>query len=51
VKWFPGRSLFEINEEVFGPVAGKICSLAYVFFFPEPGRANTMDAEISCWIS
>ena len=32
-KKYPGKGLFEINEAVFGPVAGRLLSLAYLVFF------------------
>ncbi|MCL1965243.1 MAG: spore germination protein [Firmicutes bacterium] len=33
VKRYPGKSLFEINEAVFGAVAGRILSCVYTYFF------------------
>jgi spore germination protein KB len=30
---FPGCTLIEINDEVLGPVAGKLASALYIFFF------------------
>lgn len=43
LKWFPGKSLFEINEEVFGKAAGKILSLVYLFFFLSLSALNLRD--------
>ena len=30
---YPGKSLFQINEAVFGPVAGRALSCVYLYFF------------------
>ncbi len=30
---FPGKTLIQINEIVYGPIAGRMISLLYVFFF------------------
>jgi spore germination protein KB len=43
VKNHPGRTLFEINEAVFGAVGGKILSAVYVFFFLTLTVFNTRD--------
>ena len=32
-KWFPSKSLIEINEAVFGKIIGKIISAGYLFYF------------------
>lgn len=32
-KWFPSKCLAEINEAVFGKIAGKIISALYLFYF------------------
>ena len=37
------KSLFEINELVFGPVLGKLLSLLYLFFFLTLAALNTHD--------
>ncbi len=43
LKRYPGKNIMEINEEVFGPIAGKIISLFYVFFFMSLAALNTRD--------
>lgn len=43
LKWYPDKNLFEINEEVFGTVAGKIVSALYLFFFFSLSSLNIND--------
>ena len=40
---FPGKSLMEIDDIVFGPVLGKIVSVLYLFFFLSLCALNTRD--------
>lgn len=40
---FPGKSLIEIDDIIFGPVLGKIVSALYLFFFVSLAALNTRD--------
>ncbi len=40
---FPGKSLIEIDDIVFGPVLGKVISALYLFFFLSLAALNTRD--------
>lgn len=40
---FPGKSLIEIDDIIFGPVLGKIMSALYLFFFVSLAALNTRD--------
>lgn len=40
---FPGKSLIEINDIVFGPVLGKAVSALYLFYFLSLAALNTRD--------
>jgi spore germination protein KB len=42
-KRFPEKSLFEINEELFGPILGRAFSTAYLFFFLTLSALNALD--------
>lgn len=42
-KWYPSKSLIEINEEVFGRIIGSIISVIYVFYFISISALNTRD--------
>ena len=42
---FPGKSLIEINDIVFGKIAGKIFSVLYIFFFFSLSFLNSNIAE------
>lgn len=44
-KWFPGKCLFEINEELFGPVIGRVFSAIYMYFFLTLSALNALDAS------
>lgn len=39
----PGRSLVEINNEVFGSIGGKVISFLYIFYFISLAVLNTRD--------
>ena len=43
-KKYPGKSLFEINEEVFGPAAGRIMSGIYLVFFLSIMALNVLES-------
>ena len=43
LKRYPGKNLMEINEEVFGPILGRVFSLFYIFFFLSLASLNTRD--------
>lgn len=43
MKRFPGKSLVGINDLVFGPVAGKVVSCMYLWFFLTLTSLNTRD--------
>ncbi|MBP8640831.1 MAG: endospore germination permease [Oscillospiraceae bacterium] len=43
IRRFEQKSLFEINELVFGPVLGRVFSLLYLFFFLTLAALNTHD--------
>ncbi|NLF26330.1 MAG: endospore germination permease [Clostridiales bacterium] len=45
LKWFPGKGLFEINDELFGPVFGRVFSAVYLYFFLTLAGLNSMDAS------
>lgn len=40
---FPGKSLVEIDDLIFGPVIGKAVSVLYLFFFLSLSALNTRD--------
>lgn len=40
---FPGKSLLEIDDLVFGPFLGKLISVLYLFFFLSLSALNTRD--------
>ena len=40
---FPGKSLIEIDDIIFGPVVGKVVSVLYLFFFVSLAVLNTRD--------
>jgi len=40
---FPGKSLVEIDDIIFGPVLGKVISALYLFFFASLAALNTRD--------
>ncbi len=40
---FPGKNLIEINDIVFGPIAGKAVSALYLFYFLSLAALNTRD--------
>ena len=40
---FPGKSLIEIDDILFGPVLGKVVSVLYLFFFLSLAALNTRD--------
>lgn len=40
---FPGKSLIEIDDHIFGPVLGKAVSILYLFFFLSLCALNTRD--------
>lgn len=40
---FPGKSLIEIDDIIFGPVLGKVISALYLFFFVSLAALNTRD--------
>lgn len=42
-KRYPGRTIIEINEEIYGKIGGKIASFLYVFYFFSLAFLNTMD--------
>ena len=44
-RWFPGKSLFEINEALFGPVLGRVFSAIYLYFFLTLSALNSLDAS------
>ena len=43
LRWFPQKNLFEINEKVFGKIAGKAVSAIYLFFFITLSALNLRD--------
>lgn len=43
LKRFPGKSLIEIDDLVFGPVLGKVISALYLFYFITLCALNTRD--------
>lgn len=45
LKWFPGKCLFEINDELFGPLFGRVFSAVYLYFFLTLVGLNSMDAS------
>lgn len=45
LKWFPGKCLFEINDELFGSVLGRVFSAVYMYFFLTLVGLNSMDAS------
>lgn len=42
-KIYPGRGLYEISEEVFGSIGGKIVNSLYLFFFLNIAAINLID--------
>jgi spore germination protein KB len=44
-RWFPGKCLFEINEELFGPVLGRVFSAIYLYFFLTLSALNSLDVS------
>ena len=44
-RWFPGKCLFEINEELFGPIIGRVFSAIYLYFFLTLSALNALDAS------
>jgi len=43
IRWFPGKSLIEMDDVIFGPVLGKAVSVLYLFFFLSLCALNTRD--------
>jgi spore germination protein KB len=42
-KMYPGRTLIEMNDAVFGPIAGKLFSACYILYFFTLAVFNTRD--------
>ena len=45
IKKYPGMGLFEMNEAVFGSIAGRILSFIYLCFFVTLCALNTLEAS------
>lgn len=45
IKYYPGKTMVEINDEVFGPVAGKLFSAVTIYFLMSHAWLNTMEVS------
>ncbi len=43
VRMYPGQTLIEMSDAVFGPIIGKVFSVCYIFYFFSLAVFNTRD--------